>query len=482
MSTDADLLRRYADARDERAFAEFVQHHVGVVYAAALRRTGGRVQLAEDITQQIFAQVARHAALLSRHPALTAWLYRSTRHAAIDAIRAELRRQKLTQALSAMPDTSSPSEPLVDWENLRPVLDAAMDHLKERDRELMLLRFFQGLTFAEIGARLNLAENTARMRTERALDRLRSHLGRRGVTSTSAALGLLLANQSLASAPAGFATLVATSALAAAPTGATAGLVSFFLMSKLTAPLISAALAAGVTALVWTSTVRGVSATELASLRQENARLVSATRVGASPESLAAVAREYTSQAVAIAAALKDRQAQNAAAASVAATHRSASASAQPALSPRGYRDYGRATPRDAMLTSAWAADVCDPAAFAKLITFEGKGREKALALLAAMPDSIRKQYPTPEDFYGLVLAAATLQGPPPSSDILEQFKIVELSPERAASRRPGSDQNYHEYQLTADGWKWVIPEPAVEPMAVSLNSETLARLSARTP
>jgi RNA polymerase sigma factor (sigma-70 family) len=477
------LLRLYVEDRDERAFADLVHRHVGLVYAAALRRAGGRAHLAEEISQKVFSRLARHAARLRHHPALTGWLYRSTRNAAIDAIRAKLRRQKLAQALSAMPDTSPPPEPHVDWAHLRPVIDEAMDQLKERDRELMLLRFFNGLTFAEVGARLNLAENTARMRTARALEKLRAHLARRGVTSTSSALGLLLAQQTLAAAPAGFAATVATAALAGAPTGAAAGLVSFLFMSKLTAPALSAVLAAGVTALVWTSAIHGVSATELASLRQENVRLTHATAAGASAESLAAVADEYANQAAAIAAALKESQAKNAATAAAAASARGpASASVHPALSPRGYRDYGRATPRDAMLTSAWAADVCDPAAFAQLITFDGQGRDKALALLAAMPDSIRAQYRTPEEFYGLVLAAATMQGPPPNADIVEQFKIVELRPGRAASRPPGSERNYHEYQLTPDGWKWVIPEQAVEPMAVNLNSETLARLSAHTP
>ncbi len=48
MSTDAELLQRYARDRDERAFAELVQRHLGVVYGAALRRTGGRTHLVSE--------------------------------------------------------------------------------------------------------------------------------------------------------------------------------------------------------------------------------------------------------------------------------------------------------------------------------------------------------------------------------------------------------------------------------------------------
>ncbi|MDZ7905917.1 MAG: sigma-70 family RNA polymerase sigma factor [Cypionkella sp.] len=204
MSTDAELLQRYARDRDERAFAELVQRHLGVVYGAALRRTGGRTHLAEDIAQKVFTGLARKAAGLSHHPALTGWLHRSTRFVAIDAIRSELRGQKLSETLAAMPDTNlpirSPGGVVAPASGAR---RGAGQSWKETDREAMLLRYFEGLSFAEVGARMNLSENAARMRTERALEKLRFHLGRRGVTSTTVALGLLLANQAFALAPAG---------------------------------------------------------------------------------------------------------------------------------------------------------------------------------------------------------------------------------------------------------------------------------------
>lgn len=484
MSTDAELLEQYARDHDQCAFTELVQRHVGLVYAAALRRTGGRPDLAEDIAQQVFCALAARAAVLHRHPALIAWLYRGTRNAAIDAIRAERRREKLAHTLSAMPDTSPTPASHVDWEQLRPVLDEAMDQLKERDREIMLLRYFNGLTFAEVGARLDLAENTARMRAERALDKLRVHLGRRGVTSTPAALGLLLANSALASAPAGVASTVATAALATAPAGAAAGLLFPLLMTKIAAPALTAVLAAGTTALVWFSATNGVTATELAALRQENARLAHATAADASATSLAAIADEYAAQTTAIARALEQRRRDaTAARAGAAGPATPTSAAAQPAATARGHRDHGQATARDAAFTFAWASDLADPAAFSKLIFFDGRGREHAAAILASMPASIREQYRSPEEFYGLVLAATTLQGPPPGADVLESSMVfVELSPGRVAMRRSNSSANYHEYQLTTEGWKWVLPEQVVPTWVKNLNSETLARLSASQP
>ena len=475
MSTDATLLRCYVEKRDEHAFAELVRRHLDLVYSAALRRTGGRAHQAEDISQKVFSDLARKAGTLIHHPTLTGWLYRSTRYAAIDTARTELRRQKLAQSLTAMPDESPPPAPPADWERLRPVLDDAMDQLTERDRELMLLRYFNGLTFAEAGARLNLAEDTARKRTERALDKLRVHLGKRGVTSTAAALGMLLANQTFGAAPADLAATVTAAALATAPAGGAAGIVSNLLMSKLTAPALSAALAAGLTALVWTSVAHDVSPEELAALRQENARLTAATASGASVASVAAVADEYAAQATAVARALKQRQARRAPA--PAATTQP-TAAAQPVVTARGHRNHGQATAHDAAMTFAWACDISDPSAFSNLIYFDGKGREKALAVLASMPEPIRELYPTPEELYGLFLAAGTVEGPPPGADLLERLMVeVELRPGRVATRRLGSSVNFHEYQQTPDGWKWVIPEAGVNFMPRVLNRETLVKL-----
>lgn len=103
-----------------------------------------------------------------------------------------------------------------NWDAARPVLDAAMQQLGERDRAALLARFFENKSFGEIGTRLAASEDAARMRVERALEKLRGLLARRGVTSTAAALGGLLASEAAAAAPPGLAASVAGGALAGA--------------------------------------------------------------------------------------------------------------------------------------------------------------------------------------------------------------------------------------------------------------------------
>ena len=56
-----------------------------------------------------------------------------------------------------------------DWQELRPVLDDAMHDLNATDRDAVLMRYFEERPLAEIGARLGLTENAARMRVDRAM-------------------------------------------------------------------------------------------------------------------------------------------------------------------------------------------------------------------------------------------------------------------------------------------------------------------------
>jgi RNA polymerase sigma factor (sigma-70 family) len=219
MIDDAELLRRYAEEKSEEAFAELVRRHVNFVYACAVRRVGGDAHLAEDVTQQVFTAVAREAAALARREGLSGWLYTTARNAAAQTVRGERRRAVREQQAHSMNELTAASAHDAEWERLRSVIDEAMDELGEEDREAVLERFFEGKSFGEIGAKLRLSENAARMRVERALATLQGRLARRGVTSTAAALGGALAGQAGVAAPAGLAASVTAAVMAGAAGG-----------------------------------------------------------------------------------------------------------------------------------------------------------------------------------------------------------------------------------------------------------------------
>lgn len=227
---DADLLRRFVHG-DEAAFATLVRRRIGLVYSVALRQSNGDRHRAEDATQAVFADLARKAASLAGRPVLVGWLYRSAQFAAAGLARAEQRRRAREHASHLMQDANG-AESSPDWDKVRPVLDEALGELAEPDRDAILLRFFDGRPMVEIGARLRVTENTARMRVDRALDKLHAVLARRGIRSTSAALGVALAGQAGAAVPGGFAATVAGAALAAPMVTTAAGWASFMTMTK----------------------------------------------------------------------------------------------------------------------------------------------------------------------------------------------------------------------------------------------------------
>jgi RNA polymerase sigma factor (sigma-70 family) len=220
MNTDAELLRRFVDDGSEAAFTALVQRHLPLVRATALRRVGGDAHAADDVAQQVFVALARKAPSLRGHATLCGWLYLSTHHATADWVRREQRRKQREATAHSMQLADSSSDASADAARLRPLLDDALVSLKPEEREALVLRFFSGRTFAEIGDVLVLSEEAARKRVDRALEKLHGVLVRRGVTSTAMALGAALTVAGTAAVPSGLAAKVAVAALgkAAAPT------------------------------------------------------------------------------------------------------------------------------------------------------------------------------------------------------------------------------------------------------------------------
>ncbi|HTB62566.1 MAG TPA: sigma-70 family RNA polymerase sigma factor, partial [Opitutales bacterium] len=217
MTPDQELLQRYAKDGDETAFAEVVRRQVNMVYAVALRVTHGNAALAEDATQSVFTDLARKAGPLSRHHALAGWLHTSARFAALKTVRGEQRRQNHECEAARM--HAIDNSPATDWDSLRPMLDDAVGRLREDERAVVVLRFFQGLSHAEVGDALGINENTARKRADRALENLRAHFARLDIPISAAVLASTLTANGAQLAPAGLAGKITKSSLAGAAAG-----------------------------------------------------------------------------------------------------------------------------------------------------------------------------------------------------------------------------------------------------------------------
>jgi RNA polymerase sigma factor (sigma-70 family) len=217
MGDDMTLVREFAASRSDAAFAALVQRHIGLVHSAAMRQAGD-AHLAWDITQAVFIILARKAARLGPKTVLAAWLYRTTRYAAADAIKARRRRQIREQeaymqsTLNCGGDTPSPSTGEEIWKQLAPLLDDALNQLGETDRAALVLRYFENKTAREIAMALRMEEEAAQKRVARALEKLRAIFAKRGVTLTPTDIAGTVAANSVKAAPAGLAAIVTVTA------------------------------------------------------------------------------------------------------------------------------------------------------------------------------------------------------------------------------------------------------------------------------
>ncbi|HEY3762820.1 MAG TPA: sigma-70 family RNA polymerase sigma factor [Verrucomicrobiae bacterium] len=241
---DQELLSQYVDQQSEKAFADLVTRHIDLVYSTALRivRDPG---LAKDVTQSVFIQLAQKAPSIRSGHALPGWLYRVASSQAVNAVRNErTRREREMEAMtmkSPEPDTNAA------WKAILPHLDDAMRTLKATEQNAIVLRFFEGRSWREVGDALSLNEDTAQKRVSRALDKLRIHFQRRGVVLSAVTIASIISANAAHAAPVGLASTVASASFA---TGAGSFSLSTYIhaliMKKTLAVLLFVVLAAAV--------------------------------------------------------------------------------------------------------------------------------------------------------------------------------------------------------------------------------------------
>jgi len=217
MNEDMELVREYARTQSEAAFETLVERHLNLVYSSALRQVSD-AHLAEDIAQAVFIILARKAKSLGPGTILSGWLYHATRFACADALKSRRRRQNREQE-AFMQSLANPAAPEV-WRQIAPLLDEAMAQLDEKDRNLIVLRFFENKSAREIADALGLESAAAQKRITRAVEKLRGYFAKRRLPHTAAVIAEAISGNSVCLAPAG---LAKTIAVVAAANGAAAG-------------------------------------------------------------------------------------------------------------------------------------------------------------------------------------------------------------------------------------------------------------------
>jgi RNA polymerase sigma factor (sigma-70 family) len=280
MTTETqELLANFVKTGSELAFRELVTRYFDLVYSTALRLVDGDAHRGQDVSQIVFADLARMAGKLPASTALGGWLHRHTCFVARNIMRGERRRQARERQATEMNALNDQLGSV--FAQVAPFLDEAIDELGPDDRDVILLRFFECRKLRAVGEALGTTENVAQKRVSRAVNELGALLQRRGVTLSATALASSLAAGAVTAAPAGLASSIAGAVLTGAGTTGGIGLVSGKVIAvvKLKGLIVGAIVVAGIVATILLQTQSTSSSRNDQGLERQKAALAEAGNI-----------------------------------------------------------------------------------------------------------------------------------------------------------------------------------------------------------
>jgi RNA polymerase sigma-70 factor (ECF subfamily) len=183
-AAEADRAAVHRMARGDRdALADLYDRHARLLYSLALRMV--RLQAdAEDVLQDVFAQVWRQAARYdTSRGSVVGWLVTLTRSRALDRLRRGRARPLATddeRRAHEVPDTAPGVDLVLVSAEQAAAVRAALDALPENQRVPLELAYYEGLSQSEIAARLDVPLGTIKTRMRHALVRLREAVADQG--------------------------------------------------------------------------------------------------------------------------------------------------------------------------------------------------------------------------------------------------------------------------------------------------------------
>jgi RNA polymerase sigma factor (sigma-70 family) len=177
---DIELLRAYQRGADESAFMRLVERHSGWIFAAARRRLRDD-HLADDAVQGVYVVLASKASQLveSKRGSLSAWLFHVMHFTCARLLRSQSRRAAFEELAGPALARDDADRLFQDGELLL-LMEDSIAQLPALEREMVVRRFYQRESFAEIGSALNITSEAARKRVSRALGTVKAQMMRNG--------------------------------------------------------------------------------------------------------------------------------------------------------------------------------------------------------------------------------------------------------------------------------------------------------------
>ena len=168
---------------DRDAFRRLFERHKDRVYSVALYFFGGDEATAADVTQQVFLKLFTRIRQFQGESEFTTWLYRLTTNLCVDEQRKRRRVQQFGEGFEVRePRGRRTQEDNVEKAEVRRSVERAVAALKPKLRVVMLLKYFEELSYEEIADVLGLSKGTVASRLNRGHKVLARKLGHlRGV-------------------------------------------------------------------------------------------------------------------------------------------------------------------------------------------------------------------------------------------------------------------------------------------------------------
>ena len=303
--SDFEWLQQFARAGSQTAFRDLVRRHIDLVFATALRKIGDAGG-AEEISQNVFGVLAKKAWQFAPDDSLPAWLHKTTLLESQAWQRGDMRHRQREQIAAELGTTMKTPDAEPAFRALVPLLDEALLSLREKDREALLLRYYESRSLKDVGAALGVSDDTAQKRVQTALEKLSQFFQRRGFKTATVAATTAALQQTAISATSTTVSVVFNAAMQAAPpvlVGLSAWLARFASLSKVQTAAVCVAIAAG--PLAWQINEQRAAANEAEQMQQQLAGAQSDhAAVLAENQQLAALAEKLEAEAIANQAAI----------------------------------------------------------------------------------------------------------------------------------------------------------------------------------
>jgi len=170
MRSDEELMAAVA-CGDETALATLIDRYAASVHAYLFRHSGNRED-ADDLLQETWVRVARSATGFDTARRFRSWIYGIATNLARDLFRRRMTRERALRDLATRPPAAPGADP-VDRGRLR----ERIADLPENMRAVLLLRYYEGMSEAEMAEVLGIPRGTVKSRLHAALGRLRGGYG-----------------------------------------------------------------------------------------------------------------------------------------------------------------------------------------------------------------------------------------------------------------------------------------------------------------